>query len=180
MHRSGQMGVGFLRFSTSTESKSMKKIEAIIKPFKLEEVRSALASLGVNDITVSEVECCGRRHGLSQHHHDREYASDFHPKIKMEVMVADDLTGKLSRRQLSRRPKPAPVAMAASSFFKWNRPFAFAHKKKTNWRNAEITQTEKRRLAEFGTLPRKIDMTELESFRQESEIISRQGEMRGR
>jgi nitrogen regulatory protein P-II 1 len=96
MHRSGQMGVGFLRFSTSTESKSMKKIEAIIKPFKLEEVRSALASLGVNDITVSEVECCGRRHGLSQHHHDREYASDFHPKIKMEVMVADDLTGAVS------------------------------------------------------------------------------------
>jgi len=74
----------------------MKKIEAIIKPFKLDEVRNALKGLGINDMTVSEVESCGGRNGLSQHSRGGEYASDFDPKIKMEFMVPDALSGAVS------------------------------------------------------------------------------------
>ena len=74
----------------------MKKIEAIIKPFKLDEVRSALTGLGVNEMTISEVENCGRRHGVSKRFQGREYLANFYPKIKMEIMVADALSGVVS------------------------------------------------------------------------------------
>ncbi|HEV7924584.1 MAG TPA: P-II family nitrogen regulator [Verrucomicrobiae bacterium] len=74
----------------------MKKIEAIIKPFKLDEVRNALKGLGINDMTVSEVESCGGRSGLSLHSRGRAYASDFDAKIKMEFMVPDGLSGAVS------------------------------------------------------------------------------------
>ncbi|HTA31438.1 MAG TPA: P-II family nitrogen regulator [Candidatus Cybelea sp.] len=74
----------------------MKRIEAIIKPFKLEEVRSVLTELGINHITISDVSSCERRNGLSQRHYNREYSLDFSPKIKMEVLVADALSGVVS------------------------------------------------------------------------------------
>ena len=67
----------------------MKKIEAIIKPFKLEEVKSALAALGVQGLTVSEVKGFGRQKGHTEIYRGSEYAVDFLPKIKIEIVLAD-------------------------------------------------------------------------------------------
>jgi len=69
----------------------MKKIEAIIKPFKLEEVKDALADLGIEGMTVSEVKGFGRQKGHTEIYRGSEYTVDFLPKIKLEVVVADDL-----------------------------------------------------------------------------------------
>ena len=66
----------------------MKKIEAIIKPFKLEDVKDALAEKGINGMTVSEVKGYGRQQGHSELYRGAEYVVDFLPKIKMEVVVA--------------------------------------------------------------------------------------------
>ena len=68
----------------------MKKIEAIIKPFKLEEVKDALADIGIEGMTVSEVKGFGRQKGHTEIYRGSEYTVDFLPKIKMEVVVADD------------------------------------------------------------------------------------------
>jgi len=68
----------------------MKKIEAIIKPFKLEEVRDALAELGVEGMTVSEVKGFGRQKGHTEIYRGSEYTTDFLPKIKIEVVLPDD------------------------------------------------------------------------------------------
>ena len=67
----------------------MKKIEAIIKPFKLEEVKSALAGLGVQGLTVSEVKGFGRQKGHTEIYRGSEYVVDFLPKIKIEIVLAD-------------------------------------------------------------------------------------------
>jgi nitrogen regulatory protein P-II 1 len=67
----------------------MKKIEAIIKPFKLEEVKSALTALGVQGLTVSEVKGFGRQKGHTEIYRGSEYAVDFLPKIKIEIVLAD-------------------------------------------------------------------------------------------
>ena len=67
----------------------MKKIEAIIKPFKLEEVKSALTGLGVQGLTVSEVKGFGRQKGHTEIYRGSEYAVDFLPKIKIELVLAD-------------------------------------------------------------------------------------------
>ena len=69
----------------------MKKIEAIIKPFKLEEVREALSELGVSGLTVGEVKGFGRQKGHTELYRGAEYAIDFLPKVKVEVVVADRL-----------------------------------------------------------------------------------------
>ena len=69
----------------------MKKIEAIIKPFKLEEVKEALSSLGVAGMTVSEVKGFGRQKGHTEIYRGSEYTVDFLPKIKIEVVLADSL-----------------------------------------------------------------------------------------
>jgi nitrogen regulatory protein PII len=69
----------------------MKKIDAIIKPFKLEEVKEALASVGVQGLTVSEVKGFGRQKGHTEIYRGSEYTVDFLPKIKVEVVVADAL-----------------------------------------------------------------------------------------
>ena len=68
----------------------MKKIEAVIKPFKLDEVRDALAELGVEGMTVSEVKGFGRQKGHTEIYRGSEYTVDFLPKIKLEVVVADE------------------------------------------------------------------------------------------
>jgi nitrogen regulatory protein P-II 1 len=70
----------------------MKKIEAIIKPFKLEEVKDALAEIGVEGMTVSEVKGFGRQKGHTEIYRGSEYTVDFLPKIKLEVVVADALS----------------------------------------------------------------------------------------
>ena len=67
----------------------MKKIEAIIKPFKLEEVKEALADLGIEGMTVSEVKGFGRQKGHTEIYRGSEYTVDFLPKIKIEVVDAD-------------------------------------------------------------------------------------------
>ncbi len=67
----------------------MKKIEAIIKPFKLDEVKSALAGLGIQGMTVAEVKGFGRQKGHTEIYRGSEYAVDFLPKIKIEIVLAD-------------------------------------------------------------------------------------------
>lgn len=67
----------------------MKKIEAIIKPFKLDEVREALSEVGVTGLTVTEVKGFGRQKGHTELYRGAEYVVDFLPKIKVEVIVAD-------------------------------------------------------------------------------------------
>ena len=69
----------------------MKKIEAIIKPFKLEEVKDALADLGIEGMTVSEVKGFGRQKGHTEIYRGSEYTVDFLPKIKIEVVLGDSL-----------------------------------------------------------------------------------------
>jgi nitrogen regulatory protein P-II 1 len=68
---------------------SMKKIEAIIKPFKLEEVKDALGEIGVEGMTVSEVKGFGRQKGHTEIYRGSEYTVDFLPKIKIEMVIAD-------------------------------------------------------------------------------------------
>jgi nitrogen regulatory protein P-II 1 len=68
----------------------MKKIEAIIKPFKLEEVREAVMALGIEGMTVTAVRGFGRQKGHSEIYRGSEYAVDFFPKIKVEIVVSDD------------------------------------------------------------------------------------------
>lgn len=67
----------------------MKKIEAIIKPFKLEEVKDALSELGIDGMTVSEVKGFGRQKGHTEIYRGSEYTVDFLPKVKIEVIVPD-------------------------------------------------------------------------------------------
>ncbi|MEI6033419.1 MAG: P-II family nitrogen regulator [Verrucomicrobiae bacterium] len=75
----------------------MKKLEAIIKPFKLEEVKDALAELGIEGMTVSEVKGFGRQKGHTEIYRGSEYTVDFLPKIKIEVVVIDSaLDGALA------------------------------------------------------------------------------------
>jgi nitrogen regulatory protein P-II 1 len=68
----------------------MKKIEAIIKPFKLDEVKDALTSIGVQGMTVLEVKGFGRQKGHTEFHREAEYTVDFQPKLKLEIIVPDE------------------------------------------------------------------------------------------
>ena len=73
----------------------MKKIEAIIKPFKLEDVKEALKDIGVQGLTVTEVKGFGRQKGHTELYRGAEYVIDFLPKIKLEIVVADDQVAKV-------------------------------------------------------------------------------------
>ncbi len=68
----------------------MKKIEAVIKPFKLDEVRESLSDIGVTGMTVTEVKGFGRQKGHTELYRGAEYVVDFLPKIKLELVLADD------------------------------------------------------------------------------------------
>ena len=81
----------------------MKKIEAVIKPFKLEEVKEALAEIGVEGMTVSEVKGFGRQKGHTEIYRGSEYTVDFLPKVKLEIAVTNELV------------KPAIAAIAAGA-----------------------------------------------------------------
>lgn len=70
----------------------MKKIEAVIKPFKLEEVKDALGEVGIEGMTVTEVKGFGRQKGQTEIYRGSEYVVDFLPKIKLEIVIADDRT----------------------------------------------------------------------------------------
>ncbi|MFC1236085.1 nitrogen regulatory protein P-II [Vibrio sp. DW001] len=69
----------------------MKKIEAIIKPFKLDDVREALAEVGITGMTVSEVKGFGRQKGHTELYRGAEYVVDFLPKVKLEIVVTSDV-----------------------------------------------------------------------------------------
>ncbi|HBG46322.1 MAG TPA: P-II family nitrogen regulator [Deltaproteobacteria bacterium] len=73
----------------------MKKVEAIIKPHKLDDVKKALGDLNVQGMTVSEVKGFGRQKGHSEFYRGAEYTLDFLPKIKVEIVTADELTPKV-------------------------------------------------------------------------------------
>ena len=69
----------------------MKKIEAIIKPFKLDDVREAMSEVGITGMTVSEVKGFGRQKGHTELYRGAEYMVDFLPKVKIEIVIQDDL-----------------------------------------------------------------------------------------
>jgi len=69
----------------------MKKVEAVIKPFKLEEVKEALAEVGVQGLTVTEVKGFGRQKGHKELYRGAEYVVEFLPKVKLEIVVTDDI-----------------------------------------------------------------------------------------
>ncbi|MGE4294560.1 MAG: P-II family nitrogen regulator [Campylobacterales bacterium] len=73
----------------------MKKIDAVIKPFKLEEVKEALREVGISGMTVSEVKGYGRQQGHTELYRGAEYVVDFLPKIKLEIVVGDDMVDKV-------------------------------------------------------------------------------------
>jgi nitrogen regulatory protein P-II 1 len=78
------------RDSVQGENNTMKKVEAIIKPFKLEDVREALMEVGVTGLTAIEVKGFGRQKGHTELYRGAEYVVDFIPKVKLEVVVDDD------------------------------------------------------------------------------------------
>jgi nitrogen regulatory protein PII len=82
--------VGAVSLRTSGGPRVMKKIEAIIKPFKLDEVKESLGGVGVQGITVTEVKGFGRQRGHTELYRGAEYVVDFLPKVKLEVIVKDD------------------------------------------------------------------------------------------
>ncbi|MFZ0247540.1 MAG: P-II family nitrogen regulator, partial [Candidatus Binatus sp.] len=71
------------------------KVEAIIKPFKLDEVKEALSSIGVQGLTVSEVKGFGRQKGHTELYRGAEYVVDFLPKVKLEIIVSDELAAQV-------------------------------------------------------------------------------------
>jgi len=75
----------------------MKKIEAIIKPFKLDEVREAVQELGVQGITVTEVKGFGRQKGHAEIYRGSEYVVDFLPKMKLEIVVPEDRAAEVAK-----------------------------------------------------------------------------------
>jgi nitrogen regulatory protein P-II 2 len=79
-------------FNSPMESSRMKLITAIIKPFKLDDVREALSDIGVQGITVTEVKGFGRQKGHTELYRGAEYVVDFLPKVKIEVAVTDDMS----------------------------------------------------------------------------------------
>ena len=87
----------------------MKLIIAIIKPFKLEEVKDALAEVGIEGMTVTEVKGFGRQKGHTEIYRGSEYTVDFLPKVKIEIVVADDHGRQGRRRPSSRRAKTGKI-----------------------------------------------------------------------
>jgi nitrogen regulatory protein P-II 1 len=102
IHRNEFEGAGAFRNSLWAIAKHppaatlphMKKLEAIIKPFKLEEVKEALAELGIEGMTVTEVKGFGRQKGHTEIYRGSEYTVDFLPKVKVEVVLADEMVDK--------------------------------------------------------------------------------------
>ena len=92
----------------------MKKIEAIIKPFKLDEVKEALQEVGLQGITVTEAKGFGRQKGHAELYRGAEYIVDFLPKVKIEIVIGDDLVEKRSTPS-GARPRPGASATAKSS-----------------------------------------------------------------
>src|SRR5438045_2995882 len=106
----------------------MKKLEAIIKPFKLEEVKEALAELGIEGMTVTEVKGFGRQKGHTEIYRGSEYTVDFLPKVKVEVVLADEMVDKAVTVSWA-PPRPARSATGKFLCSRSSTPCAFARKK---------------------------------------------------
>jgi nitrogen regulatory protein P-II 1 len=89
----------------------MKKIEAIIKPFKLDEVRDALAALGIGGMTISEVEGFGRQRGRAEIYRGSEYSLQFLPKVKLEIVIDDSLVEPVLDAIVKAARKPSAFAL---------------------------------------------------------------------
>ena len=109
----------------------MKLMMAIIKPFKLDEVREALSALGVQGMTVTEVKGYGRQKGHTEIYRGAEYAVNFLPKIKIEVAVKAKMVDE-AVDAISSPPRPARSATARSSSSRSSRRCASAPAKPTN------------------------------------------------
>jgi len=83
-----------VRAKLKCQERSVKKIEAIIKPFKLDEVKEALQEVGLQGITVTEAKGFGRQKGHAELYRGAEYIVDFLPKVKIEIVISDDLVEK--------------------------------------------------------------------------------------
>ena len=105
----------------------MKKIDAIIKPFKLDDVREALAEVGITGMTVTEVKGFGRQKGHTELYRGAEYMVDFLPKVKIEIVVTDDIVDTCVDRPV----KSATVKSLSST---WRGSFVFVPAKKTTRR----------------------------------------------
>jgi nitrogen regulatory protein P-II 1 len=88
--QAGQRALSYGKLLSSQKGKIMKRITAIIKPFKLDEVREGMAAVGITGLTVTEVKGFGRQKGHTELYRGAEYAVDFLPKVKIEVIVDDD------------------------------------------------------------------------------------------
>jgi nitrogen regulatory protein P-II 2 len=84
-----------IKLTLKRETVGMKLITAIIKPFKLDDVREALSEIGVQGITVTEVKGFGRQKGHTELYRGAEYVVDFLPKVKIELAIADDMTDQV-------------------------------------------------------------------------------------
>src|SRR3954462_10804082 len=90
----GATPVWLVAVETGRQSDAMKKVEAIIKPFKLDEVKEALQEVGLQGITVMEAKGFGRQKGHTELYRGAEYVVDFLPKVKIEVVLGDDMVEK--------------------------------------------------------------------------------------
>ena len=105
----------------------MKQITAIIKPFKLEEVREALGDVGVSGLTVTEVKGFGRQKGHTELYRGAEYVVDFLPKVKVEVVVKNDDVERVTRliklNEYKRRQAPVGIRITHRAFGRdWRYP----------------------------------------------------------
>ena len=103
----------------------MKLVTAIIKPFKLDEVREALSAIGVQGITVTEVKGFGRQKGHTELYRGAEYVVDFLPKVKIEAAIKDDLLDRVIEA-IEKAANTGRSATARSSFSTSNRSCVFA------------------------------------------------------
>ncbi len=118
---------------------AMKKIEAIIKPFKLDEVKEALQEAGIQGITVIEAKGFGRQKGHTELYRGAEYVVDFLPKVKIEVVVADENLQARGRGDPQAPRRPAASAMARYLYRRSRKPFASAPARPARTRSDGLT-----------------------------------------
>jgi nitrogen regulatory protein P-II 1 len=111
----------------------MKKIEAIIKPFKLDEVKEALQEVGLQGITVTEAKGFGRQKGHTELYRGAEYVVDFLPKVKVEVVVSDELVERAV--EPSATPRRPAASVTARSSFPPSRSYPHPHRRERPRRN---------------------------------------------
>ena len=133
---------------------AVKKIEAIIKPFKLDEVKEALQEVGVQGITVTEAKGFGRQKGHTELYRGAEYVVDFLPKVKIEVVARRRHRRARRSRRSARRRRPAASAMARFSYRRSRRRSASAPAKPAR------TRSESCRRAPVDRPPRRSSTTQ--------------------